>query len=84
MTSQYVRHKTNPSVYGIVATGDEGMLFHQWKWPKSQPPRKESDPPRSTSVGVTTKPVDKSIWNSFESISMKEFCEIEAMDMVRS
>ena len=80
----HVRHKTNASVYGTVSSTSTGMVFSQWKWPKSLPPRKDNDPPRTTSVKITHKPVDASIWNSFERITLQEFCEIETVDMANS
>ena len=80
----HVRHKTNPLVYGAVVSTYGKLYFHQWKWPKSPPPRKDSDPERTTEVRVTSKPVDESIWDSFDRISLKEFVEIETMDMVNS
>lgn len=80
----HVKHKSKPFVYGAVLDTEDGLVFHQWKWPKSVPLTPTTKIPRSTEVKITSKPVTDAIWDSFDRISLKEFCEIEGLDMVRS
>lgn len=69
----HVRHKTNPDVYGAVCNTSNGMMFQKWKWNKG-----------AKEATITAKPVDDSMWDSFDRISLAEFCEIETVDMSKN